>query len=103
MSSTPYYPQSNGQAEAINKTLLNALKKMLKGAKGKWVDELPGILWAYWTTFRRHMGVTLFALVYGMGAIIPTEIGMLTAKKTMQDQRENNEELIRQLDWADKK
>ena len=39
--STPCYPQSNRQAEATDKTLLNALKKMLEDAKGKWVDELP--------------------------------------------------------------
>ena len=40
--STPRYPQSNGQAEASNKTLLTALKKRLDFAKGKWVKELPG-------------------------------------------------------------
>ena len=41
------YPQSNGQVEATNKTLLNSLKKRLEGAKNKWVDELPSVLWAY--------------------------------------------------------
>ena len=50
--STPYYPQSNGKAEATNKTLLTALKKMVERAKGKWVDELPRVLWASWTTSR---------------------------------------------------
>ena len=40
--STPRYPQSNGLAEASNKTLLITLKKRLDSAKGKWVDELPG-------------------------------------------------------------
>ena len=29
------YPQSNGQAEAINKTILNGLKKMLDDAMGR--------------------------------------------------------------------
>ena len=48
--STPRYPQSNGQAEASNKTLLTALKKQLDSAKGKWVEELPGVLLAYRTT-----------------------------------------------------
>nr|CAN74048.1 hypothetical protein VITISV_017189 [Vitis vinifera] len=33
--STPRYPQSNGQAEATNKTLITALKKWLEQAKGK--------------------------------------------------------------------
>ena len=42
--STPRYLQSNGLAEASNKTLLTALKKRLDSTKGKWVDELPGVL-----------------------------------------------------------
>ena len=33
--STPTYPQSNGQAEAVNKTILNGLKRRLGGAKGR--------------------------------------------------------------------
>ena len=45
--STPRYPQSNGQVEATNKTLLSGLKKRLEKAKGKWVEELLGVLWAY--------------------------------------------------------
>ena len=31
--STPAYPQSNGQAEAVNKTILSGLKKRLDDAK----------------------------------------------------------------------
>ena len=45
--STPRYPQSNRQAEATNKMLIMALKKRLEQAKGKWVEELLGVLWAY--------------------------------------------------------
>ena len=45
--SIPAYPQSNGQAEANNKAIVNGLKKRLEGAKGKWVKELPNVLWAY--------------------------------------------------------
>ena len=103
MYSTPHYPQSNEQADATNKTLLNALKKMLKGAKGKLVDELSEVLWAYRTTSKWSMGATPFALAYEMKAIIPTKIDMPTIKTTVQDQRDNDEKLIRQLDWADKK
>ena len=54
--STPRYPQSNGQAEASNKTLLTALKKRLDSSKGKWVEELPGVLWAYKTT-AQHLSI----------------------------------------------
>ena len=48
--STLAYPQSNGQAEAVNKTNLNGLKRRLDGAKGRWAEELPSVLWAYRTT-----------------------------------------------------
>ena len=45
--STPAYPQGNGQVEAINKVIVNGLKKMLDDTKGKWVKELPHVLWTY--------------------------------------------------------
>ncbi|XP_028084862.1 uncharacterized protein LOC114285981 [Camellia sinensis] len=43
-NSMPAYPQSNGQAEASNKTILDGLKKRLEKAKGKWAEELPNVL-----------------------------------------------------------
>ena len=63
--------------EASNKTILTDLKKYLHLAKGKWVDELPGVLWAY-RTRRKLTRVSLFALTYVMEVIIPTEIGIPT-------------------------
>ena len=38
------YPQSNGQAEATNKAIVNGLKKRQGGAKGRWAEELPNVL-----------------------------------------------------------
>ena len=63
--STPAYTQNNGQAEAVNKTILNGLKKRLDGAKGRWAEELSNMLWAYRTTPRRSTGETPFSLMYG--------------------------------------
>ena len=42
--STPAYPQGNGQAEVVNKVIVNGLKKRLNDAKGKWVEKLPHVL-----------------------------------------------------------
>ena len=42
--STPAYPQRNGQAEAVNKVIVNGLKKRLDDAKGTWVEQLPHVL-----------------------------------------------------------
>ena len=99
--STPYYPQSNEKVKTTNKTIVNAHKKRLEDTKGKWVDELFGVLWAYWTTSRRPTWATPFTLAYRMEVVILTEIGMPIVRTTVQDQRDNDEELIRQLDWAD--
>ena len=85
----------------INKTVLSAPNKILEEAKGKWVDELPRVLWAYWTTSKWPTRATPFVLAYGMEVIIPTKIDMPIAKTARQDQMDNEEELRRQLDWVD--
>ncbi|CAL1355991.1 unnamed protein product [Linum trigynum] len=38
------YPQANGQAEAANKIILDGLHTRLLDAKGRWVEDLPGVL-----------------------------------------------------------
>ena len=62
--STPAYPQGNGQAEAVNKVIVSGLKKMLDDAKGKWVEELPHVLWTYRTTPCRSTGEIHFSMTY---------------------------------------
>ena len=42
--STPAYPQRNGQVKAINKVIVNRLKKRLDDTKGRWVEGLPHVL-----------------------------------------------------------
>ena len=37
--SIPAYPQGNGQAEVVNKVIVNGLKKILDDTKGRWVEE----------------------------------------------------------------
>ena len=98
--STPQYPQSNGQAEASNQTLLTALKKRLDSAKRKWVEELPGVLWAYRTTAWKPIDISPFTLAYGMEAVIPTEVGLPTIRADTPDS-ENAESIIRELDVSD--
>ena len=75
-------------------------EKRLDSAKGKWVDELPEVLWAYKTTAHRSTGINPFAVTYGMEAIIPTEIGMPTIQSDMPEQ-ENTELVIKDLDTVD--
>ena len=76
--STPAYPQGNGQVEAVNKVILSGLKKRLDDAKGKWVEELPHVLWTYRITSRKSTGETPFSMTYGAKAVIPLESGFPT-------------------------
>ena len=96
--STPAYPQSNGQAEAINKAIVNGLRKRLDGAKGKWAKELPNILWAYRTTPRRSIRETPFSLTYGAEAIIPTEVNLCSARVTEFAPTKNDGLMVEHLD-----
>ncbi|XP_034219224.1 uncharacterized protein LOC117630638 [Prunus dulcis] len=91
--STPRYPQGNGQAEASNKVILDCLKKRLEGAEGKWVDELPGVLWAYRTTKRRSTSETPFSLAYGTEAIIPPHITVPSISLEVGSVDQNSEQM----------
>ncbi|XP_028094391.1 uncharacterized protein LOC114294455 [Camellia sinensis] len=66
--------QSNRQTEASNKTILDGIKRRLEAAKGKWVEELPNVLWTYQTMLRRSAGEFPFAMAYGIEAVIPLEV-----------------------------
>ncbi|XP_030932965.1 uncharacterized protein LOC115958851 [Quercus lobata] len=99
--SAPVYPQSNGQAEAVNKTILNGLKRRLDGAKGRWTKELPNILWAYRTTPRRSMGETPFSLTYGIEVVIPTKVSLCSARVAGFDPVQNTDLMMEHLDWLE--
>ncbi|XP_030940280.1 uncharacterized protein LOC115965249 [Quercus lobata] len=97
--STLAYPQSNDQAEATNKTILNGLKRRLDGAKGRWAEELPNVLWAYHTTPRRSTREIPFSLTYGAEAVIPAEVNLCSAQVAGFDPAENDELMLERLDW----
>ena len=77
---TSAYPQGNGQVEAVNKVIVNGLKKRLDDANGKWVEDLPHVLWTYRTTPRKSIGETPFSMTYGAEAVIPLENVFLTMR-----------------------
>ena len=101
--STPAYPQGNGQAEAVNKVIVSGLKKKLDDAKGKWVEELPHVLWTYRTTPRRSTGETPFSITYGAEAVIPLETSFLMSRTSSFNPRDKDEQLTKSLDLIEEK
>ena len=101
--STPAYPQRNGQAEAVNKVIVNELKKRLDDAKGRWVEELPHVLWTYWTTPRKSTGETPFSMTYGAEAVIHLENGFPTMRSIAFTSVGNDELLKNNLDLIEER
>ena len=46
LNSTPYYAQSNGQVEAVNKTIISLIKKHVGRKPKTWHETLSQVLWA---------------------------------------------------------
>ena len=101
--STLAYPQGNGQAEASNKVIVNGLKKRLDVAKGRWVEELPHVLWAYRTTPRCSTGETPFAMTYGAEAVIPLEANFPTLITSSFSPSSNDDMLGESLDLVEER
>jgi hypothetical protein len=79
-SSTPYYPQANGQVEAINKVLKRMLQRMIGVHKRRWHLILYSALWAYRTSVKNATGFTPFQLVYGLEAVLPIQCEISSLK-----------------------
>lgn len=104
--STPYYPPSNGLAEASNKTIVKILKKMVTGNKRDWDEKLQEALWAYRTTHRTATGATPYSLIYGMEAVIPIEIQVASLRVAVHQsitEDENARIKLEELDLLDEK
>jgi len=72
------HTQANGQLEWANGLLLAGLKPRLfdklKNYDGKWIYELPKVVWGLCTQQSRATGYSPFFLVYGSEAILPADL-----------------------------
>jgi transposase InsO family protein len=67
-----YHPESNRAIERANRIVFLAISKTLFSLrKGKWVEELPKVIWSHNTTTSRATGLTPFKLLYGKEAMLP--------------------------------
>ncbi|VFQ79290.1 unnamed protein product [Cuscuta campestris] len=97
------YPQTNGQVENTNRTIVDGLKKKIMECKSTWVEELPYILWTYRTTPRKATGETPFSLTYGFEARAPAETSLLSYRVETFDAQENEENLRAELHLIDER
>ena len=88
--SSPYYLRGNGQAEAMNKTLIKIINKMSQEYTGGWAVHLPDALWAYRNSPKSTTSFSPFSLVYETEAVSPAEI-ITPSLRVMQMQEKEKE------------
>ena len=101
--STPVYPQGNRQAKTVNKVIVSGLKKRLDDAKGRWLEELLHVLWAYQTTPRKSTEETPFSMSYGAEAVTIIETGFSTLRTQSFNSSNNDKLLERSLDLIEER
>ena len=82
---------------------MSRLKKRLDDTKGKWVNELPYVLWTYRTTPRRSTGETPFSMTYEAEVVIPSKTGFPTLRTSSFTLSNNDELLGKSLDLIEER
>ncbi|XP_047252168.1 uncharacterized protein LOC124887045 [Capsicum annuum] len=73
---TSYHPQSSdsGQVEVSNLEVKSILAKTVNANRKDWSRKLDDALWAYRTSFKTPIGMSLFQLVYEKACHLPIEL-----------------------------
>ena len=99
--STPYHPQTNGQTERTNQTLVGILRRTVLDSKRDWDVKLPAALWAYRTSYKVTTRATPFSLMYGVEAILPIEYEVQSLRIAVDQRLDLPESVVHRLEWLE--
>jgi ribonuclease HI/transposase InsO family protein len=101
------HPMTNGHVERANGVILQGLKPRIYNDLNKfgkrWMKELPSVVWSLRTTPSQATGFTPFFLVYGVEAVLPTDLEYGSPRTKAYGDRSNQisrEDSLDQLEEA---
>jgi hypothetical protein len=101
------HPMTYGQVERANGMILQGLKPRIYNDLNKfgkrWMKELPSVVWSLRTTLSQATGFSPFFLVYGVEAVLPTDLEYGSPRTRAYDDQSNHtsrEDSLDQLEEA---
>ena len=101
LRTSSYHPQTNGQCERFNKTLIGMLGTLPNSAKKNWQEWIPTLVHAYNCTTSSVTNFSPYFLIYGRQPRLPIDVeyGVLLPDKYM-DCKSYADKLEHRLKWA---
>jgi hypothetical protein len=81
--STTCHPQTDGQTEAVNRTLSTLLRTIIQKNLKNWEDCLPFVEFAYNQSVHSTTDFSPFEIVYGFNPLTPLDLLPLPVDKRL--------------------
>ena len=102
MRTSPYHPQTNGQPERFNRTLMTMLGTLPTESKINWQDWVSNLTQAYNCMITKVTGFSLYFLMFGREPriLVDEEFGITFPKTKRNTVKQYLDTLHRHLQWA---
>ena len=102
LCTSPYHPETNGQCEHFNATLISMLRTLPSHAKKNWQEWITTLTHAYNCTVSPVTGFSLYFLMFGRNWKLPLDIdlGIPTMEQEPTSQQNYVQKLHSKLQWA---